>query len=323
VRFGICIILAWATAASAGPRAEDKAEADRLFDQARDLLTKGDRVEACKLFDLSLRKDPRAVGTMLNVALCNEEGGAIATAMRVYAEARDRAGDQGLAEHREAAERKLALLAPRVPHLEIVLPPGAPATTRILVDDLVLARNQLADLTVDPGTRTIVVAAPDKLPYETKVTVVEGQHARVVVPALQGAQTVVVETTNRALIGKLGLAGGAVIAGVGIGLGLYADYLYWSQFPDASRDGSDAVDPNKPCYTLTDPMHLGSVTHHCTPAGSAKLRTANRWADAADVVGVAGIVIAAAGVYLWWTAPAHVAVDVAADHATVSAVGRF
>jgi hypothetical protein len=323
VRLGICVVIACASTAAAGPKNEDKAEADRLFDQARDLMTKGDRVEACKLFDLSLRKDPRAVGTMLNVGLCNEEGGAIATAMRFYAEARDRAGDQGLAEHREAAERKLALLAPRVPHLEIVLPPGTPATTRVLVDDLVLARNQLADLAVDPGTRSIVVAAPDKLPYETKVVVVESQHARVVVPALQGAQTVVVETSNRRLIGKLGVAGGVLIAGVGVGFAVYADHLYWSQFPDASRDGVDAVDPNKPCYTLTDPMHLGTITHHCTAAGSAKLRTANRWADAADVVGVAGIVIAAAGAYVWWSAPAHVEVDVAADHAAVSAVGRF
>jgi hypothetical protein len=323
VRLGICVVIACASTAAAGPKNEDKAEADRLFDQARDLMTKGDRVEACKLFDLSLRKDPRAVGTMLNVGLCNEEGGSIATAMRFYAEARDRAGDQGLTEHREAAERKLALLAPRVPHLEIVLPPGAPATTRVLVDDLVLARNQLADLTVDPGTRSIVVAAPDKLPYETKITVVESQHAKVVVPALQGAQTVVVETSNRALIGKLGVAGGAVIAGVGIGFGIYADHLYWSQFPDASRDGADAIDPNKPCYTLSDPMHLGGVTHHCSAAGSAKLRTANRWADAADVVGIAGVVIAATNTYLWWSAPAHVAVDVGADHAAVSAVGRF
>jgi len=322
VRLGICVIIACASTAAAGPRNEDKAEADRLFDQARDLMAKGDRVEACKLFDLSLRKDPRAVGTMLNVGLCNEEGGAIATAMRFYAEARDRAADQGLAEHREAAERKLALLAPRVPHLAIELPADAPATTRVLVDDLVLARNQLADLTVDPGSRTIVVTAPDKLPYETKVTAAEGQHAKVVVPALQGA-TVVVETHNRELIGKLGVAGGAVIIGVGIGFGIYADHLYWSQFPDASRDGVDAVDPSKPCYTLTDPMHLGSVTHHCTAAGSAKLRTANRWADAADVVGIAGVVIAATGAYLWWSAPAHVAVDVGADHAMVGAVGRF
>ena len=70
-------------------------------------------------------------------------------------------------------------------------------------------------------------------------------------------------------------------------------------------------------------MYFGSVIHHCTLAGSAKLRTANRWADAADVVGVPGIAIAAAGGYVWGTAPAHVAIDVAADHATVSAVGRF
>jgi len=316
------VVIACASAAVAGPKNEDKAEADRLFDQARELMTKGDRAQACKLFELSLRKDPRAVGTMLNVGLCNEEGGTIATAMRFYAEARDRAIDQGLAEHRDAAERKLALLAPRVPHLEIVLPAGAPATTRVLVDDLVLARNQIADYTVDPGMRTIVVTAPDKLPYETKVDVVESQHAKVVVPALQGA-TVVVATNNRALAGKLGVIGGGVLVGLGVGFGIYADHLYWSQFPDASRDGIDAVDPSKPCYTLTDPTHLGSVTHHCTSAGAAKLRTANRWADAADVVGIAGVVIAATGAYLWWSAPAHVGIDVAADHAVISAVGRF
>lgn len=80
IGLGICATFALAQAAlanPAGPAATDKAEADRLFDQGRELLAAGDRVQACKLFELSLRKDPRAVGTMLNLGLCREEGGAI------------------------------------------------------------------------------------------------------------------------------------------------------------------------------------------------------------------------------------------------------
>jgi Tfp pilus assembly protein PilF len=85
-----------AAAGPAGPDPDDKARADQLFQEGRDHLSKGDRVGACKLFDESFAKDPRAVGTMLNLGLCREEGGAVASAVRFYAEARDRARDQNL-----------------------------------------------------------------------------------------------------------------------------------------------------------------------------------------------------------------------------------
>jgi hypothetical protein len=322
IAVGICaLLLARAVAAQpAGPNPTDKAEADRLFEQARDLMTKGDRVEACKLFDLSLRKDPRAVGTMLNVALCREEGGAIATATRIYSEARDRARDQKLAEHADAAERKLALLAPRVPHLKITLPANAPVTTRVIVDDLVLSLDQLGDLTVDPGTRAIVVAAPDKLPYETTIEIKEAEHRVLVVPALQGAKTVIVQTSSRALYGKVGIASGALLVGLSLGLGYYAEHLYWSQFPAASRDGEDAIADGKNCYTYTD----SRLTHqrHCNAVGAEHLKNATTLANVSTGVAIVGALAAGVGGYLWWTAP-HVKVDVAPDHAGVAIVGRF
>jgi hypothetical protein len=312
-----------AEAGPAGPAASDKAEADRLFDQGRALLTAGDQVEACKLFELSLRKDPRAVGTMLNLGLCREEGGAIASATLFYAEARDRAHDQGLLEHQAAAERKLAMLAPRVPHLKIALPPNAPAATRVIIDDLVLSLDQLGDLAVDPGVRSIVVAAPERLPYEAKVTIAEGERRTVVVPALQGIKTVVVAASPRALYGKLTLAGGALLGATAIGLGLYGVHVYWAQFPAASRDGADAADPTKPCFTYTDPMRRLTTSSHCSPAGAAKLRTADRYAAASTYLGIASVVVMGVGAYVWYTAPNHVVLDVAADHASVAIAGRF
>jgi Tfp pilus assembly protein PilF len=129
VRWGICLVLV-ASVAAANPavRDDDKLEADRPFAEGRALLDQGKRKEACEKFDLSIRKDPRAVGTMLNLGLCAEEAGQVATAVRYYTEARARARDQDLKEHQAAAENKLALLAPRVPHLAIVLPASAPPT---------------------------------------------------------------------------------------------------------------------------------------------------------------------------------------------------
>ncbi len=325
IGLGICLALGLAhvaLAGPAGPAATDKAEADRLFDEGRELFTSGDRVQACKLFELSLRKDPRAVGTMLNLGLCREEGGAVASATRFYAEARDRAHDQKLAEHQAAAERKLAMLAPRVPHLKIVLPPNTPPTTRVIVDDLVLALDQLGDVSVDPGQRTIVVAVPDKLPYETKVTIAEAEHRIVVVPELRGGKTVVVATSPRALYGKLTLVGGAVIGATAISLGLYGVHLYWSQFPAASRDGTDANEPGKNCFTYTDPVRLASQ-YHCNPQGAARLRTADRYAAASTYLGIASVVVMGVGAYLWYSAPNHLALDVAPDHAGLALAGRF
>jgi hypothetical protein len=325
IALGICATFALAQAAlasPAGPAATDKAEADRLFDQGRELLASGDRVQACKLFELSLRKDPRAVGTMLNLGLCREEGGAIASATRYYAEARDRAHDQKLAEHQAAAERKLAMLAPRVPHLKIVLPPNAPPTTRVIVDDLVLALDQLDDVPVDPGARSIVIAAPERLPYETRVTIEEAEHRTVVVPELRGVKTVVVATSPRALYAKLTMVGGVVTGATAIGLGLYGVHVYWSQFPAASRDGTDATEPGKNCFTYTDPVRLTSQ-YHCNAAGASKLRTADRYATASTYLSVASVVVMGVGAYLWYSAPTHVVLDLAPEHAGVAIAGRF
>jgi hypothetical protein len=304
-----------AAANPAGPRPEDKAEADRLFEEGRQLVAKGDRAGGCKLFDQSIAKDPRAVGTMLNVGLCREEGGAIASAMRVYAEARDRARDQSLAEHREAAERKLAMLAPRVPHLAISLPGDAPAQTRVLVDDLVLARDQLDDVLVDPGHHNVVVTAPGKLAFETAVDIKESEHRQVRVPALEG-KTIIVEPDSRRAYGKLGVGVGAALGVFALGLGFYARAQYWDQFPAASRDGKDAADPQHHCFTLDG-------TRHCDPEGASKTHTAHVVANVATGTGIVSALVIGAGVYLWLTGPKGVQVDVGGDHAGVTATVRF
>jgi hypothetical protein len=302
---GLLVTCALATAqpktpAKALPRPEDKAEADRLFEQGRELLAKGERAEACKRFDESFRKDPRAVGTMLNLGLCREEVGQVASAVRFYAEARDRAHDQNLPEHQEAAERKIAMLSSRVPHLAITLPPGVPAGVRVLVDDMVMTAEELGDITVDPGPHTIVVTAPDKLPYEYKLDVKEGHHATVTVPRLEGAKTIVVHTDRRRLWGKLAIGSGATLLVGAIGLGAYSRHLYWKQFPDGARDGELVRDDSHDCWTV---LVNGAVTKQCNEVGSNALdnaRLVGHFSTGAAILGGAGVI---AGAILWATAP--------------------
>lgn len=295
---GAFLIASTATAA-AQPRDEDKAEADHLFYEGRQLLAQDKRVEACAKFDLSFRKDPRAVGTILNLALCGEMSGAVATAVRYYAEARDRARDQSLAEYQEAAERKITLLAPRVPHLKIVLTEALPGT-RVLVDNAVLAPDQLADVLVDPGVRTLIVTAPGRLPYETRIDIKEGDTRTATVPRLEGARTVIVRSSNRRSYGKIAVGVGAGVVAGGIVLGAWGRGRYWEQFPDASRDGEIAMDRQHNCWTQL----VGSeVARRCNASGESEIKTSLTIAHSGTGVAIAGGVIAAIGMYMWVTGP--------------------
>jgi hypothetical protein len=309
--------------AMAGPRDEDKAEADRLFYEGRQLLAKDKRVEACQKFDLSFRKDPRAIGTLLNLGLCNEMSGQVATAVRLYQEARDRAHDQSLAEYQDAAQRKIALLAPRVPHVKITLAEPLP-DMHVLVDNIVLALDQLGDVTLDPGSRTIVVTARGHLPYETKIDVVEGKPLTVEIPRLAG-QTVIVRENSRRTWGKVTLASGAGVLAAGIGLGLYARSAYWSEFPDGAKDGA-IMDANHNCWTEL----VGTkIERQCNEIGQDHLASARRLSHISTAMGIVGALAIGAGAYLWWTAPKDeplpalgVAID---DHGLtgVTLSGRF
>lgn len=284
--------------AAAAPRDEDKAEADRLFYEGRELLAQDHRVEACQKFDLSFRKDPRAVGTILNLGLCSEIGGQVATAVRYYEEARDRARDQGLTEYQQAAERKIALLAPRVPHVTIVLAEPLP-DTRVLLDNVVLGADQLRDVTVDPGKRTIVVTARGRMPYETTIEVTEGTPATVAVPRLQGQKTVIVRASTRRTWGKIAVASGIGLVGAGLGLGLYARSTYWAQFPAGARDGA-IMDASHDCWTE---LVGGKIARRCNEVGQEHILDARRLSHIGTGVGIAGALVLATGVYLWWTAP--------------------
>jgi len=294
--------------AAADPRID---KADQLFAEGKALFATN-VAEACDKFEESLRYNPAAIGTLLNVALCDEKLGRIASAVDKFNEARDRAKEQGLVQHVRAAEQHLAALERDVPHLSIRLTEQLPET-RVLIGDRVIALDNIASIAVDPGEVIVTVSAPARLPYRTKLAIERAEHKDLVVPVLSKSVTI---SSARRRIGQVAVFTGGAAVGTAIGLGLYARHLYHAQFGHAMPGDGRCNDDLQ-----------------CERDGLKQTQRARTLANVATVVGVAGIAVAGIGAYLWFrrpSAPADsadrklaVVPTVAPDGLGVAALGRF
>jgi hypothetical protein len=296
--------------AGAQPLTDPKIEkADQLFAEGKALLA-SNLQQACAKFDESLRYNGAAIGTLMNVALCDEKLGRFASAVAKFTEARDRAKEQGLEVHARAAEERIAALAPEVPHVTIKLTEQLPDTS-VLIDDRVVALDALAAIAIDPGERVIVVNAPARLPYRTKLTIARAERKDVVIPAL--ARSVTINSSGHR-IGQITTIAGAAAAGTGLGLGLYARHQYNQQF-----NGSPP-----PCTSDDNGKH-------CSPAGLTQTQRARTLGNVGTIIGVAGLVTTGVGVYLWLRSPSStterravaLVPAVGPDGVGLAAVGRF
>jgi hypothetical protein len=223
----------------------------------------------------------QAIGTLLNVARCDEEQGKIASAVRAFTDARDRAAEQNLTPQRDAAEEHLHALVDRVPHLALAfaaeLPPGA----QIAVDDRAVDPSTAGDVLVDPGSVHVVVAAPGYVAFETHVEVAERGHKAVVIPKL--APPVVVKNPRR-LVGKIltFVGAGTFVASVGLGIGAKVDY-------DKQINGSGCM------------LHGGVET--CMPDTSNHANNDHTLGNLATGIAIGGIAVAVAGAALWFFSP--------------------
>jgi hypothetical protein len=287
------------------------AKADELFSEGRSLIA-SNLLQACAKFDESLHYNPAAIGTLLNVALCDEKLGRIASAVAKFSEARDRAKEQGLVEHLRAAEERIQALEPSVPHVAITLAETLPETA-ILIDDKLVALDAIASVAVDPGERVIVVSAPGRLPYRQKIVLAIAEHKDLAIPAL--ARSVTVHSSQRR-IGQIAAGVGVGVGGIGVGVGLYALHLYNKQFDDGR------------C------QHTPAAGDLCQPSGQSRTERARFLGNVGTVIGIAGGVLAGLGGFLWYIAPASTASyrgearlsvvpRVSGDSLGVAAIGRF
>jgi tetratricopeptide (TPR) repeat protein len=289
-----------------GPQVE---KADQLFAEAKELESSNLR-EACDKYTESLHYNPAAIGILLNVALCNEKLGRVASAVARFTEARDNARELGLPEHWRAAEDHLAVLQPKVPHLAIRLTQRLPET-KVLVDNHVVAPDALGDIAIDPGEHVVVVSAPDRLPHRATLVIAPAERKAIVIPALARSVTI---TSSWRRIGQISTVTGGVAFGTSIGLALYGRHLHQKQFDQGH----------------CQPNHSGGDS--CDPIGQPANDRAQAYGNVATVVGGVGFAVAVAGAVLWYLAPhsfqsadaqPRVVLDVTGDHVGVIALGRF
>lgn len=222
---GWVLLLALSTSAvAAAAQGRDPVAAEALFKQGRAASEAGHYKQACAKFYASNRLDP-AVGTLFNIADCEEKQGHVATAAGKFQEVLQQLTPPD--DRIPIAKKRLAALKGRVPELTIRLAPGAPPGTKVSCDNVVFEGAALdTPLPVDPGDHVISVTAPGTRTQTLHVQLAEGQQRTIDVspgPALPSTTTPAHDTGGGAAQGgsdhrTLGyVIGGVGVAGLAVG----------------------------------------------------------------------------------------------------------
>ena len=163
-------------------------EAERLFQEGRELLSKEKFQPACEKLEKSHQLDP-ALGTLALLAFCHESVGRTATAYNEYREAARIARTTGDPERARILQTRIEKLEPELSRLTV----NATDTSEgleIFVGDAPLPQSQWGmPVPTDPGTIRVRARAPGKQPWAANVTLLaDGNHVVVSVPELSRAE---------------------------------------------------------------------------------------------------------------------------------------
>lgn len=156
----------------------DPRAATEFFTRGRDAIKKSDFVTACPFFAESHRLDPK-VGTLLNLADCEEHVGQLASARQHWQQAADLA--QSLSDERaNLAKDRFTAVDKRVPKLILRAPANAPAGMTVKRDGVEFSAVGFGiPLPADPGDHTIVINAPGHDARAFHVDLKEGEQKEV------------------------------------------------------------------------------------------------------------------------------------------------
>ncbi len=151
---GLIAVTASARASAASPA--DVSAADALFREARTAARRGDHATACPKFRASYQLDP-AVGTLLNVADCEEHDGHLVNARKRFEEALPRLGAND--DRIPYVRSRLLALSERMPR--IVGRIGARVQVKIDGEVATSTSSGIAHA-VDPGKHEVRVIGPGR-----------------------------------------------------------------------------------------------------------------------------------------------------------------
>jgi hypothetical protein len=184
--------------AQADTASNDALVARTLFDEGRSLMGAGNHALACPKFAESMRLNPGG-GTLLNLALCHETVGRMATAWLEYKDALAMARRDGRPEREKFALEHINALEPRLSQLTVQVDEEA----RVPGLELKLDGTQLGqaswgvELPVDGGEHRVEASAPGKKAWAQTVDVAaEADRKTLTVPELEAEGLVVAPPTS-------------------------------------------------------------------------------------------------------------------------------
>jgi hypothetical protein len=264
-------------------RADDTAAAEALFQQAKTLTDGQKWREACPKFAASYKLD-KTLGTLLNLADCEEHVDQIATAWAHWGEAVEMAQKTG-DKRAEFAQKRRAALAPKLPMIQLDVVTGKSTLTvqrdGVRIDPAAFG----VPLPSDPGPHTITVLRGDEKLVEKQVAAQPAQTATVALdlPAIERAAP-----PPAAPPSPVQRKAGFAVLGVGIGAVALAGGLELAAL--VTKSGVTA-----PGYCFNS---------LCTPQGTDTINRARTFANAGQWLGISGLLVTAVGITLVATAPA-------------------
>ena len=175
----------------------DSFRAEALFVEGRALLKVNEYARACGLLAESYRLDP-ATGSLLALALCDEQQGKLASALESYEQVQWRAHMEGQTEREQVARARAEALRPVVSTLTV----HASTTDNRLevrMNERVLSAAELnVALPVDGGTVHVEAVAPGKQTWRTDLPVAPaGDATELSIPELAALTPLVVAGNGR------------------------------------------------------------------------------------------------------------------------------
>lgn len=317
-RIGFALVLSLSASTSFAQHPET---AESLFREAREDMKRGEPQQACPKFEQSYRLAP-AIGTLLNLALCEEQLGRIATAWKKLHEfvAMVPEGDARL----PFAKQKISELAPQLPKISIHL--GGDGEGTIQLDGIELGGGREMIVPVDPGEHTLVVTTRTGEREETRITLARSEQRDVLLVFPQPPPEPASSRTSEPslLVEPAAHPGGTQVGSAGAGrrantertLGYVVGALGIAGVLTSGGFGLAAI------------HEQGIVHRHCTDyrcadqEGADAARAGARYQTAADVAFLSGVLALGVGVGLvLHSGRTGVAVAGAPSSASVSVVG--
>jgi hypothetical protein len=290
---------------SGGAAAQDReADAERLFREGQKLLEERRFGEACPKFEAAYTKD-HSLGTLINLAFCHKEQGAIWYAWLEFREAEVKATELNRPDRRDFAKQRLTELEKQLPKIVVDNPHKVPLTDVLVEDRKVWEAERGVVFAAEAGQRRFIFKAKGKRPAAALINVMKGDKVQhVSVPAMEdGVEAPAGNNGDHALDPPSPKAEAAAssdpnagstqrtLGWVALGVGGVAAIIGGVAAIIGTIEGVS---------TFSNPCHGGKTGPECTPEERDSGSTTGAIADVSFVV--AGLAVAG-GLFLLLTAP--------------------